>query len=64
MTAMPGMPDHGEMLIRNFTQSWSADGRTLTLALRQPLRAGTYDVRWQATTNGHRMNGKVTFDVK
>ena len=64
MTAMPGMANHGEMVIRNFTQGWSADGRTLTLSLRQPLRAGTYDVRWQATAHGHRMNGKVTFDVK
>lgn len=64
MTAMPGMANHGEMAIRNFTQGWSADGRTLTLSLRQPLRAGTYDVRWQAAAHGHRMNGKVTFDVK
>ncbi len=64
MTAMPGMANHGEMVIRNFTQSWSGDSRTLTLALRQPLRAGTYDVRWQATAHGHRMTGKVTFDVK
>lgn len=64
MTAMPGMANHGEMIIRNFTQGWSTDGRTLTLSLRQPLRAGTYDVRWQASTHGHRMNGKVTFDVK
>ena len=24
----------------------------------------TYDVRWEATAHGHRMNGKVTFDVK
>lgn len=64
MTGMPGMANHGEMVIRNFTQGWSADGRTLTLSLRQPLRAGTYDVRWQAAAHGHRMNGKVTFDVK
>lgn len=64
MTAMPGMANHGEMAIRNFTQGWSQDGRNLTLSLRQPLRAGTYDVRWQATAHGHRMNGKVTFDVK
>lgn len=64
MTAMPGMANHGEMVIRNFTQGWSADGRTLTLSLRQPLRSGTYDLRWQAAAHGHRMNGKVTFDVK
>ena len=37
MTAMPGMANHGEMVIRNFTPSWSKDGRTVTLSLRQPL---------------------------
>jgi len=63
MTAMPGMANHGEMVIRNFTQAWSQDGRTVTLSLRQPLRAGTYDLRWQ-TAGTHKMSGKVTFDVK
>lgn len=64
MTAMPGMKDHPEMLIRNFTASWSADGKTLTLALKKPLPAGTYDVRWQAAAaDGHAMTGKVTFSV-
>lgn len=63
MTAMPGMTNHGEMVIRNFTPSWSKDGRTVTLSLRQPLRAGTYDLRWQ-TASAHKMSGKVTFDVK
>ena len=64
MTAMPGMANHGEMVIRNFTPSWSKDGRTVTLSLRQPLRAGTYDLRWQTMGTGHKMSGKVTFDVK
>jgi hypothetical protein len=64
MTAMPGMADHGEMPIRNFTASWSADGKTLTLTLKKPLPAGTYDVRWQAAAaDGHAMTGKVSFDV-
>lgn len=63
MTAMPGMANHGEMVIRNFTPSWSKDGRTVTLSLRQPLRTGTYDLRWQ-TAGTHKMSGKVTFDVK
>lgn len=64
MTAMPGMPNHGEMPIRNFTASWSADGKTMTLTLKKPLPAGTYDVRWQAAgADGHAMTGKVTFDV-
>lgn len=65
MTAMPGMKDHGEMAIRNFTASWSADGKTLTLTLAKPLPKGTYDVRWQAAAaDGHAMSGTVTFDVK
>lgn len=64
MTAMPGMANHGEMVIRNFTPSWSADGKTLTLTLKKPLPAGSYDVRWQAAAaDGHAMTGKVSFDV-
>lgn len=64
MTAMPGMADHGEMPIRNFTPSWSADGKTLTLTLAKPLPKGTYDVRWQATAaDGQAMKGTVTFTV-
>ena len=64
MTAMPGMPNHGEMLMRNFTASWSADGKTLTLSLRCALPAGTYDVRWQAAgADGQAMKGTVTFTV-
>lgn len=64
MTAMPGMANHGEMPIRNFTANWSADGKTMTLTLKKPLPAGTYDVRWQAAgADGHAMTGKVTFDV-
>jgi methionine-rich copper-binding protein CopC len=64
MTAMPGMPDHGEMPIRNFTPAWSADGKTLTLTLAKPLPKGTYEVRWQAkAADGHAMSGKVGFDV-
>lgn len=65
MTAMPGMPDHGEMPIRNFTATWSADGKTMTLTLKKPLPKGTYDVRWQAASgDGHTMRGTVTFDVR
>lgn len=64
MTAMPGMKDHPEMLIRNFTPSWSVDGKTMTLTLRKPLPAGTYDVRWQAAgADGRAMTGKVSFSV-
>ncbi len=64
MTAMPGVKNHGEMVIRNFTSGWSDGNKTLTLSLRQPLRAGTYDVRWQAAgADGHRMKGTVSFTV-
>ena len=65
MTAMPGMANHGEMVIRNFTQSWSDGNRKLTLTLKKPLAKGTYEVRWQAAgADGHRMKGKVSFVVK
>jgi hypothetical protein len=65
MTAMPGVKNHGEMVIRNFTPSWSNNNRTLTLKLREPLRTGSYQVRWQAAgADGHRMTGKVSFSVK
>jgi len=64
MTAMPGMSNHGEMVIRNFTPSWSDGNRTLKLSLRKPLQAGSYDVRWQAAgADGHRMKGKISFIV-
>jgi methionine-rich copper-binding protein CopC len=64
MTAMPGMPNHGEMVIRNFTASWSPDGRTLTLSLKKSLPTGTYEVRWQAAAaDGHPMSGTVIFEV-
>lgn len=64
MTAMPGVKNHGQMVIRNFTTDWSDSNRTMTLMLRQPLRAGTYEVRWQAASaDGHRMNGTVNFIV-
>jgi len=64
MTAMHGMKNHSPMVIRNFAAAWSNSNRTMTLTLRQPLRAGTYEVRWQAAgADGHRMNGIVNFTV-
>jgi hypothetical protein len=64
MTAMPGVANHGDMVIRNFTTSWSDANKTMSLALKQPLRAGSYDVRWQAAgADGHRMKGSVSFTV-
>lgn len=64
MTAMPGMANHGEMAIRNFTTAWSNGNKTMTLNLAKPLPKGTYEVRWQAAgADGHRMKGTVTFTV-
>ncbi|WP_066120426.1 copper homeostasis periplasmic binding protein CopC [Blastomonas sp. CCH2-A2] len=64
MTAMPGMPNHGEMMIRNFTTAWSKGNKTMTLNLTRPLAKGTYEVRWQAAgADGHRMKGTVTFNI-
>ena len=64
MTAMPGMANHGEMIIRNFTTAWSGANKTMTLSLKQPLRAGSYDLRWQAAgADGHRIKGTVSFTV-
>ena len=65
MTAMPGMANHSPMVIRNFTTAWSNANRTMTLTLRQPLRTGTFETRWQAAgADGHRMKGAVTFIVR
>jgi len=64
MTAMPGVANHGEMMIRNFTADWSDNGQTLTLNLRQALRTGTYEVRWPAAAaDGHLMSGAIGFEV-
>lgn len=64
MTAMPGVQNHGDMVIRNFTTSWSDDGKTMLLALRKPLPVGTYEVRWQAAgPDGSAINGTITFDA-
>ena len=64
MTMMPGMANHSPMMIRNFTTAWSNGNRTMTLTLRQPLRTGTYEARWQAAgADGHRIKGAVNFNV-
>jgi hypothetical protein len=64
MTAMPGMKDHGEMAIRNFTTAWSNGNKTMTLNLAKPLAKGSYEVRWQAAgADGHRMKGTVSFVI-
>ena len=43
--------------------SWLINFQVLNL--RQPLRTGTYEARWQsAGADGHKMAGKITFNVK
>jgi hypothetical protein len=65
MTAMPGMTDHPPMVIKAFTTAMSDDGKTLTLALRKPLPAGTYTVKWSATgADNQRTAGTLDFAVK
>lgn len=65
MTDMPGVPNHGEMVIRNFVPEWAADRQSLTLALRKPLPKGTYELRWQAAgDDGHAMSGVINFTVQ
>ena len=64
MVAMPGIANHSPMVIRNYESVWSNGNKTLRLNLRQPLRTGTYEVRWQAAgADGHRMTGTVHFRV-
>ncbi|HSG35741.1 MAG TPA: copper resistance protein CopC, partial [Sphingomonadaceae bacterium] len=64
MTAMPGMANHANLEIKNFTTNWSNSNKTLTINLKNKLKAGTYEARWQgAGADGHRMSGTVHFDV-
>jgi len=65
MTGMPGMTDHPPMVIKAFTTQMSADGRTLTLALRKALPAGSYTVKWSATgVDKSRVAGTLDFAVE
>lgn len=65
MTAMPGVKNHGLMMIRNFQTGWSADRKTITLNLRKSLQKGSYEVRWHSSgADGHKMKGVTKFDVR
>ena len=65
MTGMPGMTDHPPMVIKAFTTQMSADGRTLTLALRKALPAGSYTVKWSATgVDKTKVAGTLDFAVE
>jgi methionine-rich copper-binding protein CopC len=53
------------MVIKAFTTKMSDDGKTLTLALRKPLPAGSYTVKWSATgVDRNRVVGTLDFAVE
>lgn len=59
MTGMPGMA------ITGFTAKLGKDRKSMTLLLRRPLTAGTYQVSWTAAgADTHRMNGTFSFTVR
>jgi len=65
MTGMPGMASHAPMAIASFTAQMGKDRKSMTLLLRRPLTAGTYQVSWTAAgADTHRMSGIFTFAVR
>ena len=65
MTGMPGMANHAPMAITGFTAQIGKDRKSMTLLLRRPLMAGTYQVRWTAAgADTHRMSGNFNFTVR
>lgn len=65
MTGMPGMASHAPMPITGFTAQMGKDRKSMTLLLRRPLTAGTYQVTWTAAgADTHRMSGNFSFTVR
>lgn len=65
MTGMPGMASHAPMPITGFTAQMGKDRKSMTLLLRRPLTAGTYQVTWTAAgADTHRMSGTFNFTVR
>ncbi|MDF8335480.1 copper homeostasis periplasmic binding protein CopC [Novosphingobium cyanobacteriorum] len=65
MTGMPGMGSHAPMPITGFTAQIGKDRKSMTLLLRRPLSAGTYQVTWTAAgADTHRMSGNFSFTVR
>ena len=65
VTGMPGMASHAPMAITGFTAQMGKDRKSMTLLLRRPLAAGTYQVSWTAAgMDTHRMSGTFTFTVR
>ena len=62
---LPGMACHAPMAISGFTAQMGKDRKSMTLLLRRPLSAGTYQVSWTAAgMDTHRMSGTFTFTVR
>lgn len=65
MMTMPGMADHQPMMMREYSAQMSKDGKTMTLLLRRPLPAGTYDLKWEVSgADKHKVKGVLSFAVK
>lgn len=65
MTAMPGMPGHGEMKLNGAKASVAKDGTTMVITLAKPLAAGDYRIDWYAVAGDtHRIKGSHSFKVK
>jgi methionine-rich copper-binding protein CopC len=65
MTGMAGMANHAPMPITGFTAQMGKDRKSMTLLLRRPLTAGTYQVTWTAAgSDTHRMSGNFSFTVR
>jgi methionine-rich copper-binding protein CopC len=63
MTGMNGMK-HAPMKVAS-TATVAADGRTLVIAPKSPLGAGTYSVAWHVVSaDTHRITGNHAFAVK
>ena len=63
---MGGKPMAGAMKVGGLAPSLEAgDPKTLVLALKAPLSAGTYRLDWHAvSTDTHRVKGAYSFTVK
>jgi methionine-rich copper-binding protein CopC len=65
MTGMPGMASHAPMAMGALPATVGADGKTLILTPKAPLKPGAYTVNWHAVAgDSHRVSGTVAFKVK
>jgi len=65
MVSMPGMTDHPPMKISGHSSQMSADGKTVTLLLKQVLPVGGYVLKWRATgADGHQVTGEIPFSAR